>query len=567
MIDLPVELQSKRAARNLSVEDFRILVDGKPQPILGYAQVTATDLHPYQTVIYFDSELTDNRQLRASADLLLQSLENLLRLGPVNLVMADPEPRFLIRDSNDSGLLGNALAGGSWNEVAGDGIRALRSGFLEAIRDFESEEEVLELADVAAQEEARLVQQRLDLLLSFLASSGTPGKLKALLLVGFRFDMDPAAFYDAWTRVERPAEPSPMESVVSPDSRVHQLAAAIAAYGWITLPIAPPEPESPLLPGWRIGKWRIAGPAGGRIIGLQIVRESERDPVLAQAHLENGEALLAQEQPAEARTAFKRALHHFHGDPKTASAQARALVGLGAAEKALGDDDEARTAVNLAAEVDSVVVEESGEVVAVLQDPLAPLGVLATESSGRVIREREVMDTTLADLRRRVRLSFQLEGEPTGEAFPVTVNSTRPGLTLASPAWVRFGTVETVAGARMRLAMEGDLVEPTHDLDARLQREGDREGLALLELRLEMDDQGSNEQLGAEEHCRVTMGTGSSTENTQFISHQLICCAFTESGLLGSSRLPVDSEFLAVSLEHLPTGSWGMTVVELEEHD
>ena len=94
VIDLPVELQGGRAAKDLSVDDFVLLLDGEPQPIVAYAKVKSTDLHPYQTVVYIDSELTDSRQLRASADILLLTLEDLLRLGKVDLVMADPEPRF-----------------------------------------------------------------------------------------------------------------------------------------------------------------------------------------------------------------------------------------------------------------------------------------------------------------------------------------------------------------------------------------------------------------------------------------------------------------------------------------
>jgi tetratricopeptide (TPR) repeat protein len=565
VIDLPVELQGGRAAKDLSVDDFVLLLDGEPQPIVAYAKVKSTDLHPYQTVVYIDSELTDSRQLRASADTLLLTLDDLLRLGKVDLVMADPEPRFLVRDSHDSEMLGNALSGDVWDDMGGDGIRALRSGFLEAIRDLDSGEELQELAVAAVREESRLVQQRLDLLLSFLATGGTPGKLRVLLLVGFRFDWDPASFYGAWTRAGEESAPSSMGSVASLESPVRQLAAAVAAYGWITLPIAPPEPESPLLPGLRIGKWRIAGPAGGRIIGVQIVRESERDPELAEAHLENGEVLLAQGKPQEARTAFKRALHHFHGDPRTAAAQARALVGLAAAERALGDDDEARTAVNLAAEVDAPLVEELGEVVTFLQDPLTPVGVLAAESSGHVVRDIDTMVTSLSDLALRSRLSIQLVGEPTGETLPVTVRTTRPGLKVASPAWVRFGPSEAVAGARLRLAMGGDLVEPTHDLDARFESDSEQEGTALLELRLETEDEDLNAQLGSETRCRLTVGTGSIEESTQRIEHQQVICLPTDSGLAVSERLSTESDYLAVLLEHLPSGSWGMTVVEREE--
>jgi hypothetical protein len=80
-----------------------------------------------------------------------------------------------------------------------------------------------------------------------------------------------------------------------------------------------------------------------------------------------------------------------------------------------------------------------------------------------------------------------------------------------------------------------------------------------------MDGESLNVQLGSETRCRLTVGTGSIEENTQLIVHKLVSCTPSDSGVAASERLSTDSDFLAVLLEHLSSGAWGMTVAEREE--
>ena len=326
VIDLPVELRSlsgdttgtSKSSKRLTVGDFDLLVDGQPRDLIALARPGETGPLPYKILVYVDSELSDSREIRASLERLAAMARGITDLGVVDLVVADPEPRFVLREIGDPELLENALLSPDWADAATDQLRALRAAFLDAQKDPESEQQGEELAATFVREEGRLVQERADLLLSFLVDHLVTGRMKALLLAGVQYDLEPGDFYG-------PLTGHALSESADLDRTNRSLAAGLAAYGWLTYPIAAPKPESPLVSGARIGKWRVAGPAGGRVIGLRIARESERNPERARAHLENGQALLAKGAVVEAEKAFRDALHHFHGDPKTASEQAETL--------------------------------------------------------------------------------------------------------------------------------------------------------------------------------------------------------------------------------------------------
>lgn len=563
--DLPLEFSRDRGARDLSKEELVVLVGGEAQPIVALESLKASDLQPYQVLVYLDSEMVDRHHLQASSDLLLEARTSLIELGTVDVVVADPQPRFVLRGSGEETRVEEALRGGPWRSTSGDGIRALRSAFLEAISNPESAGETEALAAAYIGEETRLVQQRLDLLASFLAENGVPGKLKILLLVGLRFDMNPAEFYQAWIKDDGSSAVQPRVEMGGVESQILELAEAAAAYGFITLPVAPAEPSGPLVPGVRIGKWRLSGPAGGRILGIKLSRESERDPELAEGYLENGEALLGEGRSLEAKAAFEKALHHFYGDPKTAELQARALMGLSTAEEMLGDDDRARTLKFMASNVDAAVAKDLDQPLSILLDPRSALEVLAQESSGVLVEDVDGMHSTVSDLDRRVRLSIQLVGEPTGVALPVAVQSTMPGVMVSQPRWVRFGTPDHVAAARVRLVMSGELLETAQDLDARLTRDEAGDGSARLELRLEGVGEVAATEVDEERRCRLTIGTGSAEEGSQHIEHRRVPCHSSQDGLSASDVVSGELEFAVVLLEHLASAEWGVNVVERED--
>ncbi len=150
-----------------------------------------------------------------------------------------------------------------------------------------------------------------------------------------------------------------------------------------------PERPSPLVPGLRIGKWRVSGPAGGRIIGLRIVREHQRKRQKAENLVELGLAQLEKSEAEKAEESFRQALVHFAGDPRTAQSQAQAFLGLSEALALQEEAQGAREALAQAVVLDSSIEEENPEAVAALWEPLEPLKLLARESSGGLVENED----------------------------------------------------------------------------------------------------------------------------------------------------------------------------------
>jgi hypothetical protein len=409
------------------------------------------------------------------------------------------------------------------------------------------------------------VQERLDLLLTFLADQDDPGRHRALLLVGLNFDLDPASFYAAWgDDVGNPSQPASAPG--SPLDAVSRSAAAVlAAYGWISYPVAAPSREGPLVPGIRVGKWRLAGPAGGRILGVKITHESERDPELAQGHLDNGQALLAAGRLAESEAAFRQALHHYYGDPRTAAQQAEALVGLADALDGQGLADEARATRVLAGELDSSVTVEDPTALATLLAPREALEIVAAETSGRVIHDRDDLEVSLLGLRRRLRLTFQLSGDPPGEILPVELSVARQGWRVAGPQWVRFGTPPSVSEARVRLLVAGDMVEPPMIVDARAHRGTTEDRQATVDFQLPLTSAATETMLEGSQTCRLSTAWLVEGKIPQ-VEQQSVSCPAVDNVLTGSlaMEVPADFELLALVVEHLASGAWGAEIFELD---
>ncbi len=567
-IDLAVELRSaarsgdpaRRPSPRLTAQDFEILIGGQTRPLVGLSPVTAAGPLPYQILIYVDPTMSDSRELASAIDLLASNAAQLSGLGSVDFVIADPEPRFVLRQTTAPDLLENLLSSQDWEQMAGDQLRALRAAFLETLAETDTEMDLEELERTFSSQEERFVQERLDLLLSFLAGQATPGRQRILLLTGLQSDRDPGNFYSSWGQ----DPPGPSESM-GLEEPFRSTSAALAAYGWITFPIAAPPRESPLVPGLRIGKWRLAGPAGGRILGVRLSRESERDPELAEAQLEKGQALLAAGRWKDSQEAFELALHHFHGDPRTATLQARALAGLADALGEQGLEDEARSMRAMAGELDPTIAGEDPGALATLLEPTEVLDLIAEETSGRVLYEEEDLDTSLQGLGRRLRLTLQIPGVPTGEIYPVVARISDKKLIVRGPLWVRFGSPPTVSIARARLLASGGPVEPDLVLDARLEWSADTD-LARLELQLPLATGGDELEPGeVSQRCRLTAAWLAEDE-IQGIEQVAVDCPFRD-GLLAASlelRAPSGSELAALVVEHLASERWGAEIFEVE---
>lgn len=388
-------------------------VDGVEVPVVAVAPpADALD----RLVIYVDSALSDDYQLTWSMLLLADRAASLVERGPVEVVVAAPEPVTVLSPTRDAEALEEALARLAFLGAAQDRLVELR--LEEALTD---------------ESERTLVRDRIDsLLLALVDRSDGPEPRRAALLVsgGFELDADPGL-----------------------EIAVEEVGRTLAAYGWRLVPLLAPEQAGPI-PGVRIGKWRLVG-LGAESEGhlwlppFGAVREEDRDPELAEAHLELAAALRREGELERAADEAETALHHFAGDPRTADRQAAALVLVGELQQRLGDPQRARRAFRRAARFDPAAVAGHPVTEAVPEDAETALAALASAGGGVPARSEGGLDRSLAELGRRAVVTVQMPGTVEGGVRRVEV--TRKGA--AEPAasgWLRYGTPPEVTEARAR---------------------------------------------------------------------------------------------------------------------
>lgn len=557
-IDVPVEIAgaARAAARHRDPHRFTVLYDGVAQPVVAVGDRG----EPWTIVLYFDVELSAAADLRDAAGLLAGEAAALTRLGEVEVVVDDGEPASLLSPTRDAELLGATLSRLALEGGGGDVLRTLRRSFLAELRQPDPMAPVAELASAAVAEERRTVRRQLDDLLLELVDRTTPGARRAVFRVGSGFDLDPAAFYVA--AVEEPAAaagPPPDPERDALDAAVEDTAASLAAYGWITFPLAPPEPP-PLPRGMRLGRWRIRGLPP---FWFGAVFEEPRDPEKAEAYLELGMSLEGGGALSEAAEAYRKAAYHFYNDPKTADRQALALAHLGRVLAAQGETDAATGAYEASCDLDP---EGAGGLApcGALDLALTPLERLATSTAGRLLRDGEALEEALDSLRRRVSLTYQIAGLPDGALHPLRARLAS-GKALHAPAWARSSTPDTVAAARLRGLLDGASTAAGNlSLRGRLVpgAAGDR-----LSAHLTLPPPAPGETPGLA-LPRVSLATGD-PEGALTVHHLLLPPQPAEAGgrLAYETTLALaeDQEWVAVEIEDLVSGCWGARIFEPED--
>ena len=559
----------RKSPKDLKPEDFQLNVGGEDRRVVAIGPPSFGSLtESWNVLIYVDEVLSSTATVRWASDLLYQRAADLVRLGQVDLVIADEQPTYLLRGAREAGTLESSLARLAESERGRDELTALRSAFLTALQDDSGDDSPAELRAAFSAEEERLVRSRLDMLLTYLVDEAAMGSRKVLFLVSDGFDVDPDRFYSMWSRMkgeQSGREASEMASASESVSGVEDLLVAttraVSAYGWITHPLVAPERPSPLVPGLRIGKWRVSGPAGGRIIGLRIVREHQREQQKAENLVELGLAQLEKAEADKAEESFRQALVHFAGDPRTAQSQAQAYLGLSEALTLQQEDQAAREALAQAAVLDPSIEEENPESVAALWEPLEPLRLLARESSGGLVANQDDLVASATGLGRRLRLTYQAVGAPPGEIQASSVAWSKSGTALASPSWTRFGTPEAVSASRARRLLEGDFADTRLELDLVLQAPQSAGSRTLLAAFEEPPDLEGWEE---ERLLRVTIATGA-PEVKPRVTHHLLHGTENEPWPVFSGEVEsvAPGSWSVVVMEDLATGHWAADVIEL----
>lgn len=454
-VDLMVELDPPHRLRPWNqppqAEDLRVLVDGRELPAVAVDPPPRTpEAAQWEIVLYFDLALSDRIQVSWAADLLSSNLRDLTLRGPVELVVADPDPRTLVSATRDTARIAETLDRLSFFPEAED---ALVESRLERMRperragddgpgaqpDEQGAPTLQASYDGTALERA-LIRDRLDALLLTLAdrAAGAPPR-RAVFLVsgGYELATERSAGRDL-------------------EAATRETARALAAYGWSIVPLLAPPPEG-TVPGLRIGKWRLHWPRGSRGVPfplLSMTRESERDPEQARAYLELARARRDQGDLEGAGRAARRALTHFADDPRTAELQAEALLVLAEVYGKQERHQLARRTYLRAATRDPEGLAEHPAVVAAIERPGEALELLANATLGRLLPAEREWQAVLHTLDRRGAVTLQIPGLPDGRLHRAEVVWPERGEGVSSGGSVRFGTPRVVAAARARRLLE-----------------------------------------------------------------------------------------------------------------
>ncbi len=554
--------------RNLQPGDFEVLCGGEKRPVVA----VETEGEPWTIVLYFDQVLTSPAGVAWAADVLTRHAEDLTRLGDVEVVVADPVPRPELAVTRDSGALHGVLSqmalrlsrySSSDPEGSGQELLDMRTEFLAEVSSPTPAVDPQELARWVVGEEVRIGRLWQDRLLDFLVGRAGVRSRRALVLVSSGYDLSPGEFYLPAVGLAKEAH---AESTADLHADLESLSRTLAAYGWIVVALRPPPPEPVIRPGKRIGKWRIYPSP----VGLGATREAERDVKKAEAYLELGTALRKQGKLEDAGDALEKALHHFYGDPRTASRQAVALLELGAVLAELGEDEEAQRAFTRARVLAPGLARESLGRAAEMLDAVAPLAALAQATAGGVVKDAKDFARAVVSLESRVRLTYQVAGLATGRLCPVAVSSTRDGPEVQAPGWARSATPETVATARVRRMLAGDSTDGELGIDvseAATLPPGPPGG-AAGEVTVKLLP--SSHDSGGELLMRVTVAAGAPDVlarvwhgSPEILSPD----AVSEWSHRHRIELTPGDSLVAVHVEDLYSGSWGTALVAVKDPD
>ena len=562
-VDLVVEAAWLPPSGGLEVTE-----DGEERPVVSVEQ--AGEAEPWRLVVWFELPLATPEGVRWAADALAERAADLVELGTVEVVVADPEPRTVLPPARDAEALVRALAAIAQEARAGDELVRLRRAVARELAGAApADAEEADLARTAAAEEARFVEERADALLVRLAAiaaePGT-GSRRALLLVAAGWDLDPAAFYRAClardasepARTRRPwRKPEPDRAApasgevgwpAGTGATTEALARTLAAYGWVTLALATPVPQEP--------EWHLRRRA-------EVWIDQSHRPEAGEAYLELGRALAAQGELERAVDTYRDAIHAFYDHPASAARQALAEAELGDVLARMERHGEAERWWRRALARDSSLAARYPGAAAALAAPREPLEALAKATAGRLVRDDPerpgALESALGTLEERVRITYQRPGPPDGGLHPLTVRRDGRERPLPAPAWARAGTPETVAAARLRrLLATGETAGSTLVVTA------DAAPGGAVHLRLVPPAHGPLADPDHQPVLRVSLAALGPDGETA-IRHRAPDSASLTAGEPWVYRFAVDlqpgHEPAAVLVEDLSSGLWGAAVV------
>ena len=218
----------------------------------------------WHSVIYIDQTLSTSGSIRRATDTLAQQAGELTRLGTVEIVAADPNPRVVLPATRSARLVEQTLQQLSGDLAGRDAVGRVRKRFFDQVRtDYETSgtgqgansggsdiatrnvsvnRKALVWSTVA--QEDRLLREQQDRLLTWTTDYLEAGP-RALLLVNDGYDLDPRDFYLAGVEdLRMRTELDSLLQTYSPMERFRGLVRVMAASGWVCVNLALGSPSS-----------------------------------------------------------------------------------------------------------------------------------------------------------------------------------------------------------------------------------------------------------------------------------------------------------------------------------
>jgi len=180
----------------------------------------------WNVIVYFDAPLATAGGFRRSCELMSRKVGHLARLGPVTVVVADPQPLVYASATSDPESLQQIFEDLREETIGFGELVWLRQRYVAGGRDFGTE---IEAAEALRSESELLKRQRLELLEWLRSRSSGPANV--LIMIQDGFDLNPRGFYF-------PASPESLREDPSLQPTQLDVARTLASERWVVVPVA-----------------------------------------------------------------------------------------------------------------------------------------------------------------------------------------------------------------------------------------------------------------------------------------------------------------------------------------
>ncbi|HLN57469.1 MAG TPA: hypothetical protein VK416_02855 [Thermoanaerobaculia bacterium] len=266
------DTKGKPIEKPLSVEEVEVLEDGIPAKVLGVdvvrpvktagsevgkeipktkASLSAPPpevLARMPQILYLDASLLQKQSVKTVCEMTAKNLQPLLARGPLEIVLADPEPKTALPGTADPAAVRAALASLAKTGQGRDRLLDVRADFIPGASPIKGKGKDLDAlekrmhARTAMQEEVHLVRQSLERLEKW-AAPRTDRRPAVLYLASDGFDLVLSDFYRNYLEGAE-GEQLRMEFVPQIPEMVAKTESSLANQGLMTVPLAIGGPES-----------------------------------------------------------------------------------------------------------------------------------------------------------------------------------------------------------------------------------------------------------------------------------------------------------------------------------